>query len=314
MKEFFETLKQQRERKGLSLQDVHLRTRLPIHILQAIESGNVDQLPTGYDKLYIRKYAKVIGLNPDEVARDYELFTGKKSTHPPATAPVSSPASPPVPTAQPSARQTTQRMRELISEVNWDFWYRIFWGVGILGILILIGYFSYQQYSEVTQQQVEVKEISIPEMVQELHAETAAATTLPSASKPAESPIASTFQVILKGKARTWIREIRDGKDTTEYILPPGVNRTIEAREKIKFTIGRADGVQILLNGVPLKPLGDSTLVVTSLVITPNGVVQKFVRKPKRKTSAPPETSISPPSPPLRLRNARPDSLRTPLD
>ncbi len=316
MKEFFEALKQEREKRGISLQELHERTRLPIHILQAIEAGELEKLPAGYDRLYIRRYAKEIGLNPDEVARDFDLFTGRKS---PArsSSTESTPlpqSSPPVapPRAEPS-RRAPGRLHQTLSDINWDFWYRIIWGVGILVILVIIGYFSYQQYSQVTRQQVEIQEISVPQLFQEIQTQTALAAEQKKVSAEKALP-APSFTVILKGKARTWIREIRDGTDTTEYILPKGLKRTIEARERVKFTIGRADGVEIILNGVPLEPLGDSTQVVTSLVLSPEGIIQKYVRTPKKAKPQSPQTSLVAPSPTLRPLSTPSPPVNTPED
>ncbi len=298
MKEFFEALKQEREKRGITLQELHERTRLPLRILQAIEAGDLQKLPTGYDRLYIRRYAKEIGLNPDEVARDFDLFTGKKSPALQSTSNAITTPSPPDTTAPPSAHKTTGRVGQTLSEINWDFWYRTLWGVGIVILLVIIGYFSYQQYSQVTRQQVEIQEISVPELFQELQSQAAIAAEK-AVAKTSHTTPAPTFTIILKGKARTWIREIRDG-DTTEYILPRGLNRTIEARERVKFTIGRADGVEIFLNGVSLGSLGDSTQVVTSLVLSPEGIIQKYLRTPKKNKPASPQTSLIAPAPQLR--------------
>ncbi len=304
MKEFFESLKQEREKRNISLEELHHRTRLPVHVLKAIEAGEVEKLPKGYDRLYIRRYAKEIGLDPDQTVRDFDLFTGRSPASKEPESDKQGRPSPRHPQSSPS--RTTPRFWESLNEVNWDFWYRILWGVGILIILIIIGYFSYQQYSQVTRQQVEIKEISVPELLQEMQASTAAASTgNDEASDNNQSKtIAPSFTIILKGLARTWIREIRDGKDTTEYILPKGLQRTIRAHEKVKFTIGRADGVQIYLNGVALDPLGDSTQVVTSLVLTPDGIIQKYLRTPKRPKSPAPQTSLIPPR--LNLRSVTP--------
>ena len=298
MKEFFESLKQAREKRQMSLEELHQRTRLPLHVLRAIENGDVEKLPSGYDRLYIRRYAKEVGLDPDQTVRDYDLFTGRRAPVKPQV--TEAPTPPPSPSPTRSSRNTNSRIRETLSEINWDFWYRVFWATGILILLIIIGYFSYQQYSQVSQQQVEIKEISVPELLKEIQPAAGLTDSVQKTTVSNPQQVAPTFTVILKGLARTWIREIRDGVDTTEYILPKGLARTIKAHEKIKFTIGRADGVQILLNGVALDPLGDSTQVVTSLVVTPDGIIQKYVKTPKRQKPRAPQTFLEPPTPRLR--------------
>ena len=47
MKEFFENLKQKREEKGITLEDIHQKSRLSLVYLNAIETGEMDKLPSG---------------------------------------------------------------------------------------------------------------------------------------------------------------------------------------------------------------------------------------------------------------------------
>ena len=69
-----------RERHGWTLDSVseHLRIRLPY--LEAIEEGRPADLPgSAYAIGFVRTYAKVLGLDPDEVARRFRAETGEVS-------------------------------------------------------------------------------------------------------------------------------------------------------------------------------------------------------------------------------------------
>jgi hypothetical protein len=61
-----------REQRDLSLSGLATRTKLPVHVLQAIERNDFASLPGGmFRKAYVRTVAAEVGLNPDEIASDY---------------------------------------------------------------------------------------------------------------------------------------------------------------------------------------------------------------------------------------------------
>jgi cytoskeleton protein RodZ len=65
-------LRRAREQRGLSLRDAAQRTKLTIHVLQAIERNDFSSLPGGmFRKAYVRTLAVEVGLDPDEIAADY---------------------------------------------------------------------------------------------------------------------------------------------------------------------------------------------------------------------------------------------------
>ncbi len=61
-------LRDVRERKGISLETIAERTRIPLHHLEEIERGDVSNLPPGiYAKSWAREYAQEIGVPPETV-------------------------------------------------------------------------------------------------------------------------------------------------------------------------------------------------------------------------------------------------------
>jgi cytoskeleton protein RodZ len=62
-----------REQRGLTLADASRVTKLPTAVLQAIEHNDFARLPAGmYRKAYLRTFAGEVGLDPREIAADYE--------------------------------------------------------------------------------------------------------------------------------------------------------------------------------------------------------------------------------------------------
>lgn len=62
-----------REQRGLTLGDAARLTKLPTGVLRAIEQNDFARLPAGmYRKAYLRTVAAEVGLDPVEIAVDYE--------------------------------------------------------------------------------------------------------------------------------------------------------------------------------------------------------------------------------------------------
>ncbi|HSP78919.1 MAG TPA: helix-turn-helix domain-containing protein [Myxococcaceae bacterium] len=71
--EFGKYLSQQRELRGLSRDEVSQVTKISPSLLAALEEGQVERLPARVFVVnYIRAYATVIGLEPDEAILRFE--------------------------------------------------------------------------------------------------------------------------------------------------------------------------------------------------------------------------------------------------
>jgi cytoskeletal protein RodZ len=85
--DFGKFLIQQRELRGLSRDDVARQTRIPMRVIYSLEQGEVDQLPGRVFVMnYIRAYARVIGLSPDEAVLRYEEVDATVKMMPPPAA------------------------------------------------------------------------------------------------------------------------------------------------------------------------------------------------------------------------------------
>ena len=67
-------LQQERQQRGISLEDVARDTRLARRYLLALENESLDDLPGGpYNRAYLRTYAEFLGLDANSLVRDYDL-------------------------------------------------------------------------------------------------------------------------------------------------------------------------------------------------------------------------------------------------
>ena len=79
MTEFYKDLKTIRTEKGIELEKIHERTKISLSALHAIEKGKFDQLPYTYVRLFIRAYAVEIGVDPEDVLNDLDVYLGNKT-------------------------------------------------------------------------------------------------------------------------------------------------------------------------------------------------------------------------------------------
>ena len=78
-----QTLKEAREKKGLTLDDLQQTTKIQKRYLIAIEAENFDALPGDfYVRAFIQQYAKVVGLDGDELLAQLEEKAGIKTEAP----------------------------------------------------------------------------------------------------------------------------------------------------------------------------------------------------------------------------------------
>jgi transcriptional regulator with XRE-family HTH domain len=87
MKAFGEHLVRAREAAGLSLDDIHQRTRISRKNLLLLEAGDLPSIPQTYVRAFVREYARVLGLDEEDTLALYnELAERDRGVPPPPEA------------------------------------------------------------------------------------------------------------------------------------------------------------------------------------------------------------------------------------
>jgi cytoskeletal protein RodZ/uncharacterized protein YlzI (FlbEa/FlbD family) len=304
MKEFFLNLRDRREEQGITLEEIHRKTFLPLNYLHDIEAGNLRNLPPGYDRIYLKRYVSEIGLDCDEVLRDYDMLSGKlrpgnnpEMRNRPRRSDASLNEDYFSAPKKEKKRSWSKKSYSGFEKLNLDKLYRYFWIFLAMVIIVTTGFITYDQYIAEKQNQISIREIpsldvsdnsaalSSVNFLDNPKANSIKASQLNIAASDKES-----FVVKLQALDTTWVRQIRDATDTTEYTLPAGLDHRVEARQQVQFMVGRADGIEFWLNGENLGVMGQADEVILSLIISEKGVVEKrlkkVVKKPKAKTDS----------------------------
>jgi cytoskeleton protein RodZ len=72
-------------------------------------------------------------------------------------------------------------------------------------------------------------------------------------------------RLVMKAVEPTWIRVQPDEGRATEELLPAGASREWAAERRFLVTVGNAGGVELILNGKALPPLGPKGAVIQRL-------------------------------------------------
>ncbi len=153
MKDIGLRLKEAREKKGFSVQDVSIAIKINSKTLQAIEDGEVTQLPAKpFLRGFIQTYSKYLDLNVDEVMKTFAEEIG--STKPKTQAPES------VSSDSVESTEETHKKIDLFKKIG-------FIAAGLLAILLIyviqkvVGKYEKEQQVAETQKSVLVTETPI---------------------------------------------------------------------------------------------------------------------------------------------------------
>jgi cytoskeleton protein RodZ len=84
LERFGARLKQIREQRGITLDQVSLSTKIGVRFLRALEDEHFEQLPGGiFNKGFVRSYARMIGTDEEQAIADYLAASEERQPKPP---------------------------------------------------------------------------------------------------------------------------------------------------------------------------------------------------------------------------------------
>jgi len=256
---FGESLKREREMRGVTLEEISAATRIATRFLRAIEGEQWDQLPGGvFNRGFVRAVARYLGLDEENIVAEYTSAVGDRQTVPVWT------GSPPVVTP----------------EQPWLAWIA---SVVILLLLLAGGWFGTRRFlawraAKREAQSVTVSAASSPASTgapQQTSAEPAfpnsaapaedaqdATSTVPAAaadSAPAAVPISPAndrFELKIVAAKRTKVTVKADKDMVYDGTMKPGENHFFSATDDFQVSTKDAGVLHLELNGKTLAPIG----------------------------------------------------------
>jgi cytoskeleton protein RodZ len=259
-------LRQERERKNISLDDVAKVTRISLQYLEALERDEFQTLPASvFARGFLRTYAAHIGLDPEEVLDLYEAQTDSLLT------PEKTEVAPPPKSLEPLVK------------------YILTLVILALGVGVAFFFFFKETTVPPSSSLPPSPEISLsptppsktppaeasrsrkkesPKVLEDRKAEKSLEKLPGGASAASEAEKKKEKRQVLRVKATetTWLRIQPDDQPDFDVLLQPQETVTWTARSKFQITVGNAGGVEISFNGESLGFLGVSGQVVHLLL------------------------------------------------
>lgn len=247
MESFGQQLKHERERRGITLEDVSSATKIGTRMLRALEEEKFDQLPGGiFNKGFVRAYAQHLGMDEEQAVADYLAATGEKG--------------------QPKPAEDSESFPEVQEETAERTAARIPWGgLALVLLLAALGFAVWNTYFNRALPAAD----SSPESAA---GKARAAAPNRSSPRPSNAPapaagkpsatvpsVAFTggFTVLIKAQEDSWVSISVDGKQVMQDTLAARAEKSISAQHEIVIRAGNVGGLEFLFNGQKLPGQGD---------------------------------------------------------
>jgi cytoskeletal protein RodZ len=230
-------LRQVRQLQELSLETVASITKIPVRTLQAIETGNLEQLPEPvYIQGFIRRYADAIGADGAEVANAFPTGAIVK----------------PIKPTWKSTFKAQLRPLHLY----------VLYMLLVVGAVSGLSYTLNRSANQTGRYANLVKPVPTGQSVAPGSTEfygppapTQIGKTV--AAKPSPTTSGKPVRVGLTLKAQSWLRIVVDGKTEFEGVLPEGTQRTWEAHKQVVVRAGDAGAVLVSHNEEKPRLMGE---------------------------------------------------------
>lgn len=270
-------LRQVRQERGISLEDVANQTFIRAVILQALEEGRDENLPEPvFIQGFIRRYADALGIDGQALAKEFmvtpvSVFPTPTMEGTPSTNGV----------VEPETRENIKvldKAEDLSSRrsPSWPLIGALGTAVVMVGLLVW-GLSNSPVNSPVVEEPQDESAQSQEEAPSEATSEPTGAASPETAdaessqdeevadSQQPEAPVVAEISLT----DRAWISVSVDGNKVFEGILEGGTEETWIAQNSIILTSGNAGGVELAVNGNRATPMGEPGTVQT-VTLTPD--------------------------------------------
>jgi cytoskeleton protein RodZ len=249
-------LQQAREARGLSLAQVASRTKIPSRQLSLLEAEDYARLPPGiFIRGFLRATAGVVGLDPDELVRQFQEETGPPA---PATADISPPG--PVPPGRGIRfRIATGGAWAPARAGGWVAAVTLV-AAGVLALSWLRGPANETSASEPEERRAVAASPAAPAPARPVG-------TIGRGTTPPAPPV-QEVTLTLTADRPCWVSLTVDGERLTYRTLAPGEQVTARMRQQVSLRAGDAGALRVSANGSDARPVGAAGEVRT-ITLTP---------------------------------------------
>lgn len=312
MASFGAQLKQEREKQGLTLEQISLSTKIGTRMLRALEEEHFDQLPGGiFNKGFIRAYARCLHMDEEQAVAEYMAATG--------TSPVAANFEE---HDQPPVLEVPQEKEREASDLPWGIF-------AVVLLLAAVGFAGWGFYSRESQKSARGAALPAANLPSGSPTENAEPSPAPKPSEPVDSskkpvettaavpaggsassqqviassspvpppavPARGNLMVVIKAREDSWLSISVDGEIVTRALLAAGTQKSVRAEKEIAIKAGNVGALDFEFNGQKLPTQGDYGEVKT-LTFDAHGL-QASAPKPESPAQSPSQADENPAKP-----------------
>ena len=289
LKKIADELKNAREEKDISLQQIASKTKIDTKFLRAIENANFEILPDLYMKAFIREFAQYIDLDPNAIIQKFE--NAKQGKPEEATVTETAAESSPETMTEEKAGKKFDSIETAplpasedvkTKKLNTNYVY-----VGTIAVLVLIlVYILFIKGSS-------------PDIVQESFSQQTANQDKPRYemteqnnnpsqvnSSQSNSNMSDSLRLSVQTLNRVWVKVASDGKIITQQVYQRDSKLHFAASKNFSVTVGNAGMVKLLLNNKQIQNIG-KTGEIRNLYITPDTIRYYTIIPPTKNETKP---------------------------
>ncbi|MEA1979215.1 MAG: DUF4115 domain-containing protein [Chloroflexota bacterium] len=297
MEEIGRTLRETRERLGLTLEEAERTIRIRSSLLGALERGEFDSLPSEVQvRGFLHNYAEFLGIDPDDLLRQYD-----ESKQPKRRQSLMARGS-----GKPADKKKTKRRTRMPSWFSTDV---IVITTITIGVIVVLGWGGQKLFTSIGSGEDAT-----------VVASSADATSLPAATStpsPAVSALAQATQqttddptatptLILNvldqvnlqviAERESWVQVLVDGKEAFRGRMRAGEQSDYLGEERVELFTGNGGGIRVIFNGQNQGLMGYIGQVVTR-IWTPRGGQTPTPTQTLTPTASPEITETATPAP-----------------
>ncbi|MBI5280856.1 MAG: DUF4115 domain-containing protein [Candidatus Solibacter usitatus] len=255
-------LREEREKRGLTIDELAAETRINAQYFHALECDDTSALPGGFFyRSFVRQYARRLELPETayqpELERSLEAEVAEMDRRETAL-PQRNIGLPPIPTGRADPAMETRR------------WVARLAGLVVVVVLCSAAYTFWQRWQTETEQEAAPQNTAAPATVPPPRQQPKQESQLPAAvtgpareQAPAQAPPAApqdqavgAVKVIVRAKEMAWLGVWRGDKLLFGDLMRPGETRGFGAEDRLRMRLGNAGGVEVEWNGNVIPPTG----------------------------------------------------------
>jgi cytoskeletal protein RodZ len=297
MEEIGRTLRETRERLGLTLEEAERTIRIRASLLGALERGEFDSLPSATQaRGFLHNYAEFLGIDPEALLRQYD-----ESKQPKRRRSLVARGS-----SKPADNKKTKRQTRMPSWFSTD----IFVIATItLGVIVVLGWGGRKLFTSIASGE---DAAAVESSADAISQPTATYTPSPAVSalanltqltteEPTATPtlilnVLDTVNLQVIAERESWVQVLVDGKEAFRGRMRAGEQSDYLGEERVELFTGNGGGIRVIFNGQNQGLMGYIGQVVIR-VWTPRGGQTPTPTQTLTPTASPEMTETATPTP-----------------